>query len=64
MARPKCRDCKRCTESTARGCFMALPRAFVESLARAFLWPFRKICPICGHPLAWHSRDSAGRFHD
>lgn len=62
MPRQKCRDCKRCTESAMQGCLLAFIR--FDLLRRLFIWPFRKICPACGHPLAWHNRDASGRFAD
>ena len=64
MARPKCRDCSRCTESTMKGCLVSFYRVPLDMLRAIFIWPFQKLCPICRHPLAWHGRDSAGRFHD
>jgi hypothetical protein len=64
MARQKCRDCPRCTESAMKGCLVAPVRLWVDVFRTLFIWPFRKMCPLCKHPLAWHTRDSAGRFHD
>lgn len=64
MARQKCRDCSRCTETAMKGCLMSGFRIWVDIFRRLFIWPFRKMCPVCHHPLLWHSRDSAGRFHD
>lgn len=64
MAKRKCRDCTRCTESMMQGCLVAPFRLWVDIARMLLIWPFRKMCPECGHPLAWHLRDSTGRFHD
>lgn len=64
MPRQKCRDCSRCTESAMRGCLVSPVRFWADLLRRMFVWPFRKMCPTCGHPLSWHARDQAGRFKD
>lgn len=64
MAKQGCRDCSRCTVSAANSCFYAIPRALWELL---IYFPYRmwqKKCPVCHHPLAWHSKDAAGRFKD
>ena len=64
MARQKCRDCKRCTESAMTGCLWSPIRIWFDLFRIMFIWPFVRKCPICKHPLSWHGRDSAGRFHD
>jgi hypothetical protein len=63
MAKARCRDCSRCTESAGTSCLMAFPRMFIE----LFLMPkrmFQRKCPLCGHPLSWHEKDASGRFKD
>lgn len=46
------------------GCLIGVFRIWIDIFRMMFIWPFRKMCPVCKHPLAWHSRDAAGRFHD
>ncbi len=64
MARQQCRDCQRCTESSMQGCLVLPFRIWIDFFRILFVWPFRKMCPICKHPLAWHKRDNTGRFAD
>lgn len=64
MARQKCRDCTRCTESYMQGCLLGIFRIWIDIFRMIFIWPFRKMCPVCKHPLAWHGRDASGHFHD
>ena len=64
MAKKKCRDCDRCTESSAKGCLILPLRMWVDAFRIMFVFPFVKMCPDCGHPLRWHKRDAAGRFAD
>jgi hypothetical protein len=66
-----CRDCSKCTES---GLAKTLKRAgntllMVSTLGLSILisklyHSGRKVCPDCGHPLAWHARDPIGHFLD
>jgi len=58
-----CRDCKRCTERGATGLLMAIPRLFYNIFIGWWLNLFRKRCPQCGHPLAWHQK-VGGVFQD
>jgi hypothetical protein len=64
MARHKCRDCQRCTESAMKGCLVLPFRIWIDALRLIFVYPFVKRCPECGHPLSWHLRDARGRFAD
>lgn len=47
-----------------KGCLLLPIRIFADLLRFFFVYPFTKMCPICKHPLSWHSRDAEGRFHD
>ena len=58
-----CRDCSRCTESCVASLVM-LPFRILFFPFTLFSRAVQARCPICGHPLSWHSRDSAGRFKD
>jgi hypothetical protein len=64
MARRKCRDCDRCTESTAKGCLVAPVRFWIDFFRKLFVFPFVEMCPDCRHPIRWHRRDERGRFAD
>lgn len=64
MARGKCRDCSRCTESAMKGCLIFPLRMWVDALRIIFVYPFTRMCPTCKHPLRWHSRTKEGLFHD
>lgn len=60
-----CRDCKRCTESSLTGCFMAPFRMlWLLTIIGPILQAGKRKCPTCGHPLDWHARDQTGRFID
>lgn len=58
-----CRDCSRCTETWLRGCLLFPVRLLFMPFI-AIRWRFMQLCPQCGHPLKWHSRDASGRFKD
>jgi hypothetical protein len=58
-----CRDCSRCTERGAVGLAMMIPRIFTAIFVNWWLNLFRKKCPQCGHPMAWHER-IGGRLAD
>jgi hypothetical protein len=63
----KCRDCSQCTRSTSEGCLTTLfilPFKILFFPLTLFRRTTERRCPICGHPLRYHSRDSAGRFLD
>jgi len=46
------------------GCLVAMPRSLLDFFRVLFVYPFVKLCPVCGHPLSWHRRDERGRFAD
>lgn len=66
----RCRDCSRCTERGLLSATRALGKvalvigtlgiwAVIERVANGI----RRMCPVCGHPLAWH-RVVDGRYQD
>ena len=58
----RCRDCKRCIESSAKRLVMTGPRAVLKPVTGTGKM-FRKKCRQCSHPLKWHATID-GRFKD
>jgi hypothetical protein len=58
----RCRDCKRCTESSAKRLVASGPRVITKPLTGTSKM-FRKKCRQCGHPLGWHKMVGK-RFQD
>lgn len=54
--RKVCRDCPKCTESSAKT-FMMTPIRTVESALTSWnIGLFQRKCPHCGHPLKIHEK--------
>lgn len=58
-----CRDCTRCTETTATT-LLKLPFRAVALIWRIPIYMFKQKCPQCGHLMTRHIRTAEGRFTD
>lgn len=61
-----CRDCRMCTEAGLGGRKMARGLLHLSTGGMSLLAKkaATKTCPQCGHRIAVHGRDEAGRFKD
>jgi hypothetical protein len=59
-----CRDCPRCTETTAAGCVLGVFRMLIWAATFWNIGLFMKKCPQCGHRLSIHQRRADGSFRD
>lgn len=66
-----CRDCSKCTErpgwkglKAGLNGLLMLCTFGISVLVSGMYRSGRKVCPVCGHPLSWHSRSSEGHFRD
>lgn len=68
---PMCRDCSKCTERSSWRTTKRLANLVLivctlglSVVISAAYRSNRRLCPACGHPLAWHARDAIGRYKD
>ena len=59
-----CRDCSRCTEASATGLFLGIPRLIIWVLTFWNIGLFQKKCPQCGHKMTLHKKRADGSFQD